>query len=166
MIFSRWTALAVGGVSAAAMIGTAGIAAEAGSPAGAAPPAVAAPSGSAPSGTAAPADPKDRAAGRQGHVRFARLARGLHGEFVAKGKDGTYVTVVTVRGTVTAVSPTSVTIKAEDGYTATFAIGADTRVRGKEVDAIGDVRLGDSGGAVGVKSAGGITARAVLVRER
>jgi hypothetical protein len=167
MIVSRRVALALGGVTVAAVVGTAGVAAAAGSSGGperqvrlaaigtAAPSPSAGTSGS-PSGKAA-----DRRAKHPG-----RLARGLHGEFVAKGKDGKFVTVVTVRGTVTAVSPTSVTFKAEDGYTATFGVGADSKVRGKDVDAIGDVKVGDTGGAAGTKSADGITARTIVIRHK
>ena len=164
MIISKRVALAIGGVAAAAVVGTAGIAAAAGSSGGGAPQqlAVATTPAGSPSASASPdGTAKDH---RARHPRLARLARGIHGEFVAKGKDGTFVTIVTVRGTVTAVSPTSVTFKAEDGYTATFLVGTESRVRGRNVDAIGDVKVGDSGGAVGVKGADGITARTVLVR--
>jgi hypothetical protein len=155
MIVSKRIALAVGGAAAAAVLGTAGIAAAAGSPTGDTQQITA-----AASTTAAPSpETKDRAK----HPRLAKLARGLHGEFVAKGKDGKLVTIVTVKGEFTAVSPTSVTVKAEDGYTATFAIGGDTKVRGK---GIADVKVGDTGAAAGVKGAGGITARTVLVRTK
>lgn len=171
MIVSKRIALAVGGVAAVAVIGTAGVAAATGSAAGPALQAVAPAPAAAPGGTAAPADPTERAggndrAGKDRPGRLARLTRGLHGEFVVKGKDGGYVTVVTVRGTVTAVSPTSVTVRAEDGYTATFAVDADTKVHGKDVDGIGDVRVGDSGGAAGVKSGDTITAHRVLIRQK
>jgi hypothetical protein len=84
---------------------------------------------------------------------------------VVKGKDGKPVTVLGVRGEVVAVSATSVTVKAEDGFTATFAVDGETKVRGKDVDKIADVEVGDKAGAVGTKSGDTTTARVVLVRK-
>jgi hypothetical protein len=164
MILSRRVALAVGGTAAAAVVGTAGVAmASAPSPSG--PPGSPAPSASA---TAAPDKPdrwggRDRAGHR--HRPLHRLGAAVHGEFVVKDRDGKFVTMVSVRGEVTAVGATSITIKADDGFTATFVINGDTRVRGREVDRIADVKAGDQGGAVGVKSGNTITARAVVVRK-
>jgi hypothetical protein len=163
MILSRRVALAVTGIAAAGVIGTAGVA-MAGAPAPSGSPGTPAPSTS---GSAAPDKPdhpggRDRAGGRRGALH--RLAAGLHGEFVVKDKGGKFVTVISARGEITAASATSVTIKAEDGFTATFAVNADTKVRGRDVDAIADVKVGDRGGAVGVKSGDTITARAVIVR--
>jgi len=57
------------------------------------------------------------------------LGEALHGELVVKADDGTISTVRQIRGTVTAVDGTSITVEAEDGYTSTFAITADTEVR-------------------------------------
>ena len=50
----------------------------------------------------------------------------IHGEAVVKAADGTYTTVSSIRGTVSAVSSTSITVKAEDGFVATYVINADT----------------------------------------
>jgi hypothetical protein len=161
MILSKRVALAIAGVAAAAIVGTAGVAAAtAPDPSGS--PAPSSPSASAPdNGTGAPG----RAAERRGKLKHRALGRGLHGEFVVKGKDGAYVTLVSVRGEVTAVSATSITFKAEDGFTATYVVNSDTKVRGKDVDKIADVKVGDKGGAVGTKSGSTLTARAVLVRK-
>lgn len=81
------------------------------------------------------------------------MGEALHGELVVKADDGTISTVRQVRGTVTAVSGTSITVEAEDGYTATFAITADTDVRvglpqrgtdpESATDTIADVSVGD-----------------------
>jgi len=57
------------------------------------------------------------------------LGEALHGELVVKADDGTISTVRQIRGTVTAVDGTSITVEAEDGYTSTFAITTDTEVR-------------------------------------
>ncbi len=106
-------------------------------------------------------------AGQRGHGQDMRDGRGdmhgmrggpmgeaLHGEFVVKAADGTISTVRQVQGTVTAVSSTSITVKAEDGYTSTFTVSAETRVhtglpsrdRGAAeatTEAITDVSVGD-----------------------
>jgi hypothetical protein len=164
MILSRRVAVAVGGTAAAAVIGTAGVAmASAPSPSGS--PGSPAPSASA---TAVPDKPdhrggRDRPGHRHGPLH--RLGAALHGEFVVKDRDGKFVTMVSARGEVTAVSATSITIEAEDGFIATFVINGDTRVRGRDVDDIADIKVGDQGGAVGVKSGDTITARAVVVRK-
>jgi len=159
MILSKRVALAIAGVAAATAVGTAGVAAAtAPDPSGSPAPS---PTASAPdSGTGAPG----RAAQRRARFGHRVLGRGLHGEFVVRGKDGAYVTVATVRGEVTAVSASSITVKAQDGYTATYAVTAETKVRGKDVDTMADVKVGDRGGVVGTKNGGTLTARAVLVR--
>ncbi len=153
MILTRKLALGVAGVVAAGVLGTAGVAAatsETSAPTAAA--------SSAPS-TSAPATP-----GKTKKHRAA-IARGLHGEWVVKGKDGKPVTLVTIRGQVTAAGPTSVTVKAEDGFTATFAANADTKVKGADITSIADVKVGAKGAVVGVKSGNTTTARTVLVRK-
>lgn len=157
MIISKRVALAVAGVAAAGVIGTAGVAAATAPASGSTP----APTASAPSsGSAAP-----QAGDRREKLKHRALARGMHGEWVVKGKDGKPVTLVSVRGTVTAVNGTSVTVKAEDGFTATFIATADTKVRGHDVDSMSEVKVGAEGAVVGVKSGGTITARAVLVKK-
>jgi hypothetical protein len=88
----------------------------------------------------------------------------MHGEWVVKGKDGKPVTLETIRGTVTAVGSSRLTVKAEDGFTETFATNSDTKVRGG-ADSLGEVTVGAKGAVVGVKSGTTVTARAVLVRK-
>ena len=153
MIVTRKVALGVAGVVAAGVLGTAGVAA-ATSDSSPAPSAAAAPSSSAPKAD----HPRAKRAKR------ALIGRGMHGEWVVKGKDGKPVTLVTVRGTVTAVGSSSVTVKAEDGFTATFAANSDTKVRGG-ADSLGEVKAGAKGAVVGVKSGNTTTARTVLVRK-
>jgi hypothetical protein len=48
----------------------------------------------------------------------------LHGEFVEPGANGTYLTVVTQTGTITAISPTSVSVRSEDGFNQSYVIPA------------------------------------------
>jgi hypothetical protein len=81
------------------------------------------------------------------------LGEALHSEAVVKAEDGTITTVRQIRGTVTAVSGTSITVKAEDGYSSTFAVTADTEVRiglpqrgmdpSTSTDTMADVAVGD-----------------------
>ncbi len=65
---------------------------------------------------------KDKA---KGHALLRRLE---HGQFVTKGKDGA-VTHTLWRGTVTAVSPTSVTVQAADKKSQTYVVGKETKVK-------------------------------------
>jgi hypothetical protein len=46
----------------------------------------------------------------------------LHGEFVVPDGSGGYSTMLTQTGTVTAISPTSITVRSEDGYSQTYGI--------------------------------------------
>ncbi len=70
-------------------------------------------------------------AGKHDHKgRGAKVLRRLaHGQFVVKGKGGTFETHDIIRGTVTAVSATSVTVQAPDKKSETFAVNKDTKVR-------------------------------------
>lgn len=158
MILTRKLALGVAGVVAAGVLGTAGVAAATSEPGTPTPAASSAPSSSAPAGAA-----KDKT--KKHKARAAAIARGLHGEWVVKGKDGKPVTLVSIRGQVTAAGPASVTVKAEDGFTATFAATADTKVRGADAKSMADVKVGSRGVVVGVKSGNTTTARTVLVRK-
>jgi len=76
----------------------------------------------------------------------ARLLRGLHGVWVTNSKSG-FVTHQAIRGDVTAVSGSSITVKAKDGFSLTFTVAADAKVRartkGKGTDStIGAVKVG------------------------
>jgi hypothetical protein len=124
-----------------------------------------------PSGTAAAPDPD--APGRHGKRggfppgRFGgALAKGmLHGEFVVKGEDGKITTMVVQHGAVTAVSATSVSLKSEDGFTGTYAVGSDTRVRvAGGPDAISGVKTGNQAWVV-ARKAGTPTATVLVVRD-
>ena len=93
-----------------------------------------APGTDAPSGTMGQRGPGDGMRdGRGGPggmhgMRGGPMGEALHGELVVKAEDGTISTVRQVQGTVTAVTSTSITVEAEDGYTATFAVNAETEV--------------------------------------
>ncbi|TMR11333.1 hypothetical protein ETD85_59475 [Nonomuraea zeae] len=54
-----------------------------------------------------------------------------------QGADGTYVTVATQYGDVTAAGQDSITVKSEDGYTKEYVVNGDTRInRGDGADTL------------------------------
>ena len=50
-----------------------------------------------------------------------------HGEFTVQGTDGKSTVMTLQRGTVTTASATSVAVKSDDGFTATYAVDSSTR---------------------------------------
>jgi len=105
------------------------------------------PSPSAPSAQ----DKADRRARLGAHGPLGRWDRVQHGEAVVKTKDG-YRTVVFQRGTITAVSGSSLTVRSADGYTGAFPLSADTRVRlDRAKSEIGALKVGQSVGVAAVK---------------
>jgi hypothetical protein len=88
------------------------------------------------------------------------LGHVAHGEVTLNGKDHRVVDVQ--RGDVQAVSATSISVKSDDGFTATYTINSDTKVRkGGKQAAIGDVHTGDKVGIVATKANGTSTATRV-----
>ncbi|MCB0914828.1 MAG: hypothetical protein H6525_03395 [Actinobacteria bacterium] len=87
----------------------------------------------------------------------------LHGEATVENPDGGTEQVRTVRGEVTEVSDTSITVRASDGFTQTFAINGDTEVRVGRGDSssIADVAVGYQAMVAGVVSGDTATARMV-----
>lgn len=99
------------------------------------------PASAAPATPAASASPSPSATPETArkHPRLARARHVVHGEFTAKVDDG-YQVFDTQRGTVTAVSSSSITIKSPDGFTQTYAVNGDTVVhRDKTTSSIGAV---------------------------
>ncbi len=92
---------------------------------------------------------KGRFKGGRGH-RFGkglggplgRLGGVLHGEFVVPKADGTFQTVHVQRGSVTAVSASSITVKSDDGFSKSYAVNADTLVNAAR-DGISTVAVND-----------------------
>ena len=101
------------------------------------------------------------------HRALLRLRNLQHAEWVTRdpqtNKDVTHEAVL---GTVTAVSTTSITVKAADGYTLTFAVNSDTKVHvGKgKTGKVTDVKSGDRALVAGVKAGSTVTAKQVLAR--
>jgi hypothetical protein len=67
----------------------------------------------------------------------------IHGQFVAPKPGGGYQTIDTQRGTVTAVSASSLTVKSKDGYTKTYQVTSSTKVDAKRAG-IGSVKTGQT----------------------
>jgi hypothetical protein len=95
---------------------------------------------------------------------FGGLGRGgpLHGEFTIRKPDGNgFQTVAVQTGEVTAVSPSSITVKSEDGFSRTYSVDENTVV-GSGRDGIGTVKTGDTVRIAGVVEDGKAKAAAVL----
>jgi hypothetical protein len=102
------------------------------------------------------------------HPRAAELKslgkRVLHGEFTLQTKAGAK-TFDTEIGVITAVSPTSVTVKSSDGFTQTWTLDATTRVRAdQKKGTVADLKTGETLRLVGPTTAGTATALLALVR--
>lgn len=89
----------------------------------------------------------------------------LHGELVVEDLSGDVVTMTMQRGEVTQVSASSISLESADGFTATYAIDADTMVRSPDADDPSDgltgIEVGDDVHVVG-QDDGGLTAQAVV----
>jgi hypothetical protein len=187
MRIPRRTAIQVAGWTTAAVLG-AGVATGASiafaSGPQAVPQAAFAPSDSpspspSPSGSAAPGQPSPDQPGpgeRRRHGPFGgpggrigdRIGgTALHGEFVVKDSDGKVVTKVTQHGSVTAVSATSISLKSEDGFTATYTVGTGTKVNvGGSSAAITGVKTGNDAWVLATKSGSTSTADNLIVRTK
>ena len=76
-----------------------------------------------------------------------RLGAGIgnveHGQVTIRKKNGTDETIDVQRGTVTAVSSTSITVKSTDGFTDSYAVSSSTIVDAESAG-IGSVKTGDT----------------------
>jgi len=80
------------------------------------------PGGGMPGGGGIPDGPGSQRGAIGGPGPAAVDATSLHGEFVEPDGAGRYTTVLMQTGTVSAISPTSITVRSEDGYTQTYVI--------------------------------------------
>lgn len=67
----------------------------------------------------------------------------IHGQLTVPKSGGGYQTVDVQSGTVSSVSPTSITVKSADGFTATYAVTSSTEVNAESAG-IGSVKSGDT----------------------
>ena len=102
-------------------------------------------------------DPKER---KRDHRR-GLAARALHGEVTLAGKK--HRVVVFQRGPVAQLSDKTLTVKSKDGFSATYVLTGDTKVRKQKADIpIGDLKVGDRVRVVATKD--GSTLTAVRIR--
>jgi len=116
-----------------------------------------------------PGDSSPAAPGHGGHHRSAlRLRRALlrnveHGEVVVETKDGDK-TIDVQRGTVTAISSTTVTVKSTDGFTETWTFGNPIHViEHRTTVQPSNVTTGETVGVAGTKSGGNLTASLLVI---
>jgi hypothetical protein len=155
--------LILAGVAVAALLAGAGVAmaATSGSPASGA--AAASPAGgtvATPSPSARPAFPHQGRPGGFGSA-FGGPVGAVHGQFVVPKSGGGYQTVDTQRGSVTAVSATSITVKSADGFTKTYRVVSSTNVDAQR-DGIGSVKAGHQVAVTATVSGGTATAVSIL----
>jgi len=86
--------------------------------------------GDPPAQAAATTTPGPKAGGRPGAM--GPVGHAVHGDLIVRTKDGTFEKVAFDRGTLTAVSATSLTLHRPDGVDATVELNGDTRYRGVE----------------------------------
>ena len=107
--------------------------------------------------TSTPAPPAPSSSAPAKHRALAQRAE--HGEIVLHGKAGDR-TVDVQRGVVTAASPTSVTVRSTDGFTATYAFTPTSKVRKqKAASQPSAVAVNDRVGVVAAKGPQGLTVR-------
>ncbi len=82
--------------------------------------------------------------GSTAHKHRGLLARTEHGQVTVRTKTGTEV-IDLQRGQVSAVSPTSITVRSQDGFSATYVVDNTTKVRKTgQRSTIGSVADGDN----------------------
>lgn len=145
----------IAGAAVVALIGIGGGVAFATSGSGSSTPAALTAATTPTSGANAPAN------GTTKHKHRGLLDRAEHGSVTVKTKTGTEVIDVQ-RGTVTAVSPTSITVKSQDGFTATYVVDSTTKVRKTgQQSAIANVANGDEVAIAAVHSGSTDTAKRI-----
>jgi len=85
----------------------------------------------------------------------------LHGELVVADGNGGYRTVEVQRGKATAVSGSSITVRSEDGFTQTYAVGSAAGV-GAARDGLSSISKGANVMVVGEKKGSTVTADHVV----
>jgi hypothetical protein len=105
----------------------------------------------APSQAATGSPSSSTSSGSSRHAAIARHKNLIHGSWVTRDK----VHHEAIRGVVRTVNASYITVRALDGYTQTYHVGRDTKVRvlgdgHKGLDKIGDVKVGDQALVAGV----------------
>jgi hypothetical protein len=96
-------------------------------------------------------------------TRRSLLKRALHGEATLGGER--HRVVVFQRGVVETVEPTAMTVKSPDGFTASYVLNLETRVRKqREQASVSDIKVNDTVRVVATKDGSTLTANAVKDR--
>ncbi len=114
-----------------------------------------------------PSTSPSKGAGKAGRAgRLAKLqGRLLHGEFTVEGKGGTPMVVAEQRGTVNAVTSTSITLTSKDGFNHTYVVGPSTKVRvDGQKGSISGVKTGQDASVLAKVSGSTETAELVIQR--
>jgi hypothetical protein len=123
----------------------------------------AAPSPSASASSDAKSKAGNRGKGRKA-VRKYLNKNTLHGEVTVQGKDGTK-TILVQRGSITAVSGSSLTVKSTDGFTLTWKLADKARiVQDKKKVEVSALKTGEQVGVAGTKDSSSDNARLVAVK--
>lgn len=141
-----WRRVIVTGVTVAAVLGGAGLT-------------VAAGSSGTPASAATVTAPRT-AQPPPGHPGWGGAMAILHGQAVVAKRGGGYQTIDYQRGTITAVSMGSISVKSTDGFTQTYAVTGSTIV-GAQRGGIGSVSTGNEASVIATVS--GKTATAVKI---
>jgi hypothetical protein len=112
-----------------------------------------------PSPSARPASPHQGRPGGFG-FGFGGPFGAVHGQFVVPRAGGGYQTIDTQRGSVTAVSATSITVKSADGFSKTYQVVSSTNVDARQ-NGIAAVKTGHQ--VMVTATDGGSTATAVSI---
>ncbi len=99
--------------------------------------------------------------GFRGGPGMMGLAGALHGELVVPDGNGGYQTVVVQRGTATKVGGDSITVKSDDGFTATYDVPAATPV-GARREGLGSISTGANVVVMADKKGSTLTATHVM----
>ncbi len=120
----------------------------------------------APAADPSPSASADGKAHRPGKLRRELGRHVEHGEVVVQTKDGDK-TVDVQRGTVTAVTGSSVTVKSPDGFSETWAFGSPLRVvSNRTAGQVGDVKSGIEIGVAGIKNGSTVTANLIVIPKK
>ena len=97
----------------------------------------------------------------RGHQWFGQAGRALHGTATIPKAGGGYEQLVLQRGTITAVSPTSLVVTSTDGFVATYVLTAETKIKAAQ-DTVAALKVTDKVAVVAVVTGGAQRATRVI----
>jgi hypothetical protein len=99
--------------------------------------------------------------GGPGGLGLGGLGGAIHGQVTVPKSGGGYQTIDVQRGTVSAVSNSSITVKSADGYSATYVVSSSTEVNAQAAG-IGTIKVGDSVAVMATLSGKTATAASII----